>query len=214
MDKEELKQEAEESYIRRLRQANIEQDYRNDTYNDGYIDGVESREREIIELKEKLKPENCLKSLAKSGFVKFTCENGNEHDQLTKAKDIMKRLVNLSNSSRSLLGDTWHETVREAEDFLKSEEYCPDCFCEDCTKECEIKKLGLVEAEGVKKQKVFLLQRVDSYDSTIDKQFYTTDEEIAKEWDKYVKRNYWYGQAIELEEFSDKERVKDELESD
>lgn len=39
--------------------------------------------------------------------------------KLTKAKDIMKRLVDLSNSSRSLLGGTWHETVREAEDFLK-----------------------------------------------------------------------------------------------
>ncbi len=39
--------------------------------------------------------------------------------KLTKAREIMKRLVDLSNSSRSLLGNTWHETVREAEDFLK-----------------------------------------------------------------------------------------------
>lgn len=43
-------------------------------------------------------------------------------DQLAKAKQIMKRLVDLSNSSRSLLGSTWHETVREAEDFLKETE--------------------------------------------------------------------------------------------
>jgi hypothetical protein len=42
--------------------------------------------------------------------------------QLIKAKDIMKRLVDLSNSSRSFLGGTWHETVREAENFLKESE--------------------------------------------------------------------------------------------
>lgn len=42
--------------------------------------------------------------------------------KLTKAKDIMKRLVDLSNSSRTLLGGTWHKTVREAEDFLKESE--------------------------------------------------------------------------------------------
>lgn len=68
--------------------------------------------------------------------------------------------------------------------------------------------------EELEKRKVFLLQRVDADDYTIDKQFYTTDEELAKEWDKYVKRSYWYGQAIELEEFSNKERIRDELESD
>ena len=44
-----------------------------------------------------------------------------QREQLTKAKDIMKRWIDLSNSSRSLLGNTWHETVREAEDFLNSE---------------------------------------------------------------------------------------------
>lgn len=43
-------------------------------------------------------------------------------EQLEKAKDIMKRWVDLSNSSRSVLGGTWHETLREAEDFLKDSE--------------------------------------------------------------------------------------------
>ncbi len=42
-----------------------------------------------------------------------------QREQLTNAKDIMKRLVDLSNSSRSLLGDTWFDTLREAEQFLK-----------------------------------------------------------------------------------------------
>lgn len=28
---------------------------------------------------------------------------------------------------------------------IKAEESCPDCFCEDCTKDCGIKKLGLLE---------------------------------------------------------------------
>lgn len=30
---------------------------------------------------------------------------------------------------------------------IETEESFPDCFCEDCTKDCEIKKLGLVEVE-------------------------------------------------------------------
>jgi hypothetical protein len=51
--------------------------------------------KENAELKEKLKPENCLKSLAKSGFVKFTCENGNEHDQLTKAKNLLQKVADV-----------------------------------------------------------------------------------------------------------------------
>ena len=79
----------------------------------------------------------------------------------------------------------------------------------------EIAKAATKELKKeIKSQKVFLLQRVDSYDSSIDKQFYTTDEELAKKWNDFYKRNYYYGQAIELEEFSDKERVREELESD
>ena len=41
-----------------------------------------------------------------------------ESDTIKLEKDIMKRLVDLSRSSRSLLGDTWFDTLREAEDFL------------------------------------------------------------------------------------------------
>lgn len=62
-----------------------------------------------------------------------------------------------------------------------------------------------------KNRKVFLLQRVDAYDSSIDKQFYTTDEELAKEWNSYAKHNCWYAEAIELKEFTDKEQIKEIL---
>lgn len=55
------------------------------------------------------------------------------------------------------------------------------------------------QIEKMKNRKVFLLQRVDSSDNSIDKQFYTTDEEFAKEWDDYHKCNH--GKTIELEEF-------------
>ena len=44
-------------------------------------------EKENAELREKLKPENCLKLLAKEGYIKFTSE------QLTKAKDHIKKLL-------------------------------------------------------------------------------------------------------------------------
>lgn len=57
------------------------------------IEATLKLQQENAELSEKLKPENCLKSLAKSGLVKFTCENGNEHDQLIKAKDHIKKLL-------------------------------------------------------------------------------------------------------------------------
>lgn len=45
------------------------------------------KEKENAELKEKLKPENCLKLLAKEGYIKFTS------DQLAKAKEIVKILL-------------------------------------------------------------------------------------------------------------------------
>ena len=55
------------------------------------------------ELKEKLKPENCLKLLAKEGYIKLTS------DQLTKAKTIIQ----------DLLDNTDEYARQRAEDFLK-----------------------------------------------------------------------------------------------
>lgn len=79
--------------------------------------------------------------------------------------------------------------------------------------EKSVKYIEELEAQiaKMKNRKVFLLQKVKVgvCDTTIDKQFYTTDEELAKEWDGYYKCNY--GQAIELEEISDKEQVREEL---
>ena len=73
----------------------------------------------VIEYNERLQKEN---TELKDCF-KIAKDNEYEYQSLfTKAKEIMKRLVDLSNSSRSLLGGTWHETVREAEDFLNEVE--------------------------------------------------------------------------------------------
>ena len=44
-------------------------------------------QKENAELKEKLKPENCLKLLAKEGYIKFTSDN------LSKAKEHIKKLL-------------------------------------------------------------------------------------------------------------------------
>ena len=78
----------------------------------------------ITELKEKLKPENCLKLLAKEGYVKFTCENGNEHDQLTKAKEIIKKLKALFLFPIVTEDDIKRqdEILTEAEQFIKDSE--------------------------------------------------------------------------------------------
>ena len=61
--------------------------------------------------------------------------------KLTKAKELLRKFLD----SKSI--DERCVVESEAEHFLNSEakESCPDCFCENCTKEdCEIKKLGLV----------------------------------------------------------------------
>lgn len=64
-----------------------------------------------------------------------------QKEQLTTAKEIIKDLLSLCE------GETDSKLVfTRAEQFLNGEG-CTDCLCEDCTKDCEIKKLGLVEVE-------------------------------------------------------------------
>ena len=82
--------------------------------------GKADLEKENAELKEKLKPENCLKLLAKEGYIKFTSE------QLTKAKELLERLLITSCNSDVLnLLPNCSEVLRvrvEAEQFLKEVE--------------------------------------------------------------------------------------------
>ena len=62
-------------------------------------------------------------------------------EQLTKAKELLERLLITSCNSDVLnLLPNCSEVLRvrvEAEQFLKNDG-CPDCFCEDCTKDCGI----------------------------------------------------------------------------
>ena len=74
-------------------------------------------EKENAELKEKLKPENCLRLLAKGGYVKFTS------DQLTKAKEIIKELVEgirITFEHRGFITNV-DAFLLKAEQFLNSE---------------------------------------------------------------------------------------------
>ena len=75
--------------------------------------GFECICKENAELKEKLKPENCLKLLAKEGYIKFTSE------QLTKAKEIIRNLLFFLNKFYS---DECPVCMDEAEQFLKESE--------------------------------------------------------------------------------------------
>ncbi len=75
---------------------------------------------ENAKLKEKLKPENCLKLLAKEGYIKFTS------DQLTKAKEIIKKFSEFVNNEVEYdpehpqeHTDLWNKLCEEAEQFLK-----------------------------------------------------------------------------------------------
>lgn len=74
--------------------------------------------------------------------------------QLTKAKELLERLLITSCNSDVLnLLPNCSEVLRvrvEAEQFINNEG-CPNCFCEDCTKEdCNIRKLGLVSNKEMK----------------------------------------------------------------
>ena len=73
---------------------------------------VAELEKENAELKEKLKPENCLKLLAKEGYIKFTS------DQLTKAKEIIEELYNIIPAS---MADYAKEPMEHARKFMTEE---------------------------------------------------------------------------------------------
>ena len=78
------------------------------------MERITELEKENAELKEKLKPENCLKLLAKKGYVKFTSDN------LTKAKEIINKLIGLV---KFLNGYNVKESIiDEAEQSLKDVE--------------------------------------------------------------------------------------------
>ena len=85
-------------------------------YNNCKICGYKSEckiYKENAELKEKLKPENCLKLLAKEGYIKFTSEH------LTKAKEIIRKLIKAIHvwDYKNL-----EQVEAEAEQFLKDSE--------------------------------------------------------------------------------------------
>ena len=79
------------------------------------VEEVERLKEKNAELQEKLKPENCLKLLAKKGYVKFTS------DKINKAKELIEEL----SSSLSVVGecdDEECELLNRAEQFLKDSE--------------------------------------------------------------------------------------------
>ena len=76
------------------------------------IQFIKELQQENAELKEKLKPENCLKLLAKEGYIKFTS------DQLTKAKEIIEELYNIIPAS---MADYAKEPMEHARKFMTEE---------------------------------------------------------------------------------------------
>ena len=86
---------------------------------DYQVKRVMKLEKENAELKEKLKPENCLKLLAKDGYVKFTS------DQLTEAKEIIKALLKHThgqNLNTQNDFDLYLSSIKDAEQFLEATE--------------------------------------------------------------------------------------------
>ena len=76
------------------------------------IQFIKELQQENAELQEKLKPENCLKLLAKEGYIKFTS------DQLTKAKEIIEELYNIIPAS---MADYAKEPMEHARKFMTEE---------------------------------------------------------------------------------------------
>ena len=84
---------------------------------------IEALKKENEELKEKLKPENCLKLLAKEGYIKFTS------DQLNKAKEIIKKFLEFVNNEVEFdpehpqeHTDLWNELCEKVEQFINGVE--------------------------------------------------------------------------------------------
>lgn len=78
------------------------------------IQFIKELQQENAELKEKLKPENCLKLLAKDGYIKFTSDN------LTKANDLLVRLSTCLEGHSN--NNFEYELLKETEKFLKEVE--------------------------------------------------------------------------------------------
>lgn len=110
MNEEELRKEAEEYANKKVPKA--EMPIRWNIIYTAYLDGAKPRGKHI----EELEKENV--DLQKSHQDLYNSMRAIK-DQRNKALDILKRLVGLSNSSRSLLSGTWFDTLREAEQFLK-----------------------------------------------------------------------------------------------
>ena len=80
---------------------------------DKQIEATYKLHKENTELKKKLKPENCLKLLAKEGYVKLTSE------QLIKAKELLLELYDCIPSS---MADSCKETLQKVALFFKDSE--------------------------------------------------------------------------------------------
>ena len=94
-----------------------------------------------------------LKSLRESikdygaGCYENGLRNGKRklEEQLTKAKEIIKELMSFSVQLCDCRHTVDFEKTREqAEQFLNGDG-CPDCLCEDCTKDCPIEKIKEIE---------------------------------------------------------------------
>ena len=70
---------------------------------------------------------------------------------LELADDEVKNLAGILGSfiGKNERNEDIKELVESARNIFKkiihAEESCPDCFCEDCTKDCEARQIGLVE---------------------------------------------------------------------
>ena len=113
------------AYVEKLEQENseLQQKWLEESFEKSKVEHnqevISFLQKENAELKEKLKPEKCLKLLAKDGYVKFAS------DQLTKAKEIIKdqkELLDRVLSGAETLSDFAQNTLLKAEQFLKDSE--------------------------------------------------------------------------------------------
>lgn len=94
-----------------------------------------------------LKITDLEKKIAKLESDFRICEKNADtyYDQLTKAKEIIKDLMSFSVQLCDCRHTIDYEKTREqAEQFLNGNG-CPDCLCEDCTKDCPIEKIKEIE---------------------------------------------------------------------
>ena len=119
MTKEELVKEAEEKYIKRLKQNGCNVEYKNETYIDGYLDSAEPREKRIVELEAEVNRLKLNEQLAVNNGKNLLKENAELEAQIEIMKTRIKEIIFSNDFVNNSPYQNLKKKVRALCDFYK-----------------------------------------------------------------------------------------------